>query len=267
MGEIPPTSKRTKAVLEKVRETQAQIESYRATIVETRVTQLSNGSELRHVRTWNVSVKYTDGGVLTRIETWSSDSPDEKRISVTNRTASIIYDPAQDEYLIDENGGTTDRKEVGAHQNVLRSRGGSYNLFEAPTEVIQRENAIHYNGTAMVDGQETYVIYLDGNPNGGTLAYYDAQTIWVDTDTGLVLKQTAQKPRTEAMGNLSLAELRNPRENSPHNDSDDDPDAVYLGDKTITTRYTNVSVNSVSDDVFTPNFPEDADIENVTGDR
>ena len=266
MGEIPTASDRTAETLDRIRELQDGIESYRATVTETRVTQLSNGSELVHERTRRVWVKYTDEGVLTRVESRSADSPNETDIYVRNRTASITYDPGQDEYRIDRTGGATDRKETGTLHPHLRSDGGEYNLFEAPTEVIKKENAVYSNGTQTVRGREAYVVHLDGNPNGGTLAYYDAQTLWVDAETGLVLRQTAQKPHLESMRNVTVSELRNPEENDPFNESDDGPNAVYLGDKTITTTYTNVSVNDVDADVFNPDIPADADVEDVTRD-
>ena len=116
----------------------------------------------------------------------------------------------------------------------------------------------------MVNDQEAHVIYLDGNPKGGNLAYYDAQTIWVDTETGLVLKQTAQKPLPDSMQNMTVAEFRNPEANNPLNDSDDGPNAVYIGDKTITRTYTNVSVNDVPNSTFDPDIPDDGDVEVVT---
>ncbi|MFB9808062.1 hypothetical protein ACFFQF_24005 [Haladaptatus pallidirubidus] len=61
-----------------------------------------------------------------------------------------------------------------------------------------------------------------------------------------------------------MAELRNPGANDPMNESDDDPNAVYLGDKTITTTYTNVSVNDVPNSTFDPNILQDADVERST---
>ena len=45
------------------------------------------------------------------------------------------------------------------------------------------------------------------------------------------------------------------------NDSDDDPNAVYIGDKTITTTYTNVSANDVPNSTFDPDIPEGGDVE------
>ncbi|ELZ28504.1 hypothetical protein C474_15399 [Halogeometricum pallidum JCM 14848] len=267
MGEIPTPNDRTEEVLEEIRRTQADIESYRATVTERTVTQLSNGSELTRERTWYVWVKYTDEGVLARVETPRRDDPSgERRAYVRNRTASVTYDPAQDEYLIDRNGGAADADEpVNLHPH-LRSDGDEYNLYEAPASVIRAENAVSYEGTETVGGEEAYVIHLDGNPNGGNRAYYDAQTLWVDIDTGLVLRQTAQKPHLDSMPNVSVSDVRNPEENSPFNDSDDGPNTVYFGDKTITTTYTNVSVD-VPDDAFGPKIPAGADVENVTDER
>ncbi|MDS0300768.1 hypothetical protein NDI76_18630 [Halogeometricum sp. S1BR25-6] len=264
MGEIPTPTDRTEEVLEEIRRKQADIGSYRATVTERTVTQLSNGSELVRERTRYVWVKYTEEGVFARVETPSpGDSSDERRVYVRNRTASVTYDPAQDEYLVDRNGGAADADEpVNLHPH-LRSDGNEYTLYEAPTSVIETENAVSYEGTEAVRGKEAYVIHLDGNPNGGTRAYYDAQTLWVDTDTGLVLRQTAQKPRLDSMPNVSVSDVRNPEENSPFNDSDDGPNAVYFGDKTITTTYTNVSVG-VSDGVLDADVPAGADVENVT---
>ncbi|RBI59942.1 hypothetical protein DMJ13_19770 [halophilic archaeon] len=260
MGEIPPIDKQTQKILDRIRSKQASINSYRYTITETTVTQLSNGSELTHTQKWNVAVKYTENGVLTRVASWDSDSPQKKDINIYNGTAAIQYIPSENEYRI-QNKSSDHASHLSPH---TRTRNGSYQLFEAPLKTIKNENAIHYNGTATVNGEKTYVIHLNGNPNGGNLAYYAAQTLWVDTDTGVVLKQTAQKPHLDSMSNVSIAELRNPEDNPIHNDTDDAPDAVYLGDKTITTTYTNVSINTVSNSTFNPNIPEGADVERAT---
>ena len=266
MGPIPTVSDRTADALDRIRRAQDGIQSYRATITETSVTQLSNGSEMTHVQKWRVQVKYTDDGTLTRVARWSPGSPDEETVYVRNRTASVTYVPDEDEYRIDRGAGTTDVNEArrGPH---LRSAGGEYRLFEAPRSSVERENAIEYNGTEQFRGGEAYVIHLDGNPNGGNLAYYDAQTLWVDAETGLVLKQTAQKPRLDSMPNVTVGDLRDPENHSIRNDSDDGPNAVYLGDKTVTTTYTNVSVNTVPDDAFTLDLPADADVEFVGDDE
>lgn len=262
MGPIPPVSERTAEALDRIRRTQDGIESYRATVTETTVTQLPNGSERRSVRTWRVWVKYTDDGVLTRLERPAADSPGETRIHVRNRTASVRYDPGQDEYLIDRSGGATDAGGTDLSQQ-FRSDGGEYNLFTAPLSTVERENAIRYNGTDRIRNRTTDVIHLDGNPNGGNLAYYAAQTLWVDPGTGLVLRHTAQKPHLDSMANTTVRELRDPENYSVWNDSDDRPNAVYLGDKTVTTTYTNVSVNTVPTSVFTPDVPAGADVEHV----
>ncbi|MDS0295689.1 hypothetical protein [Halogeometricum luteum] len=264
MGEIPTPTDRTESVLEEIRRKQADVEGYRATVTERTVTQLSNGSELVRERTQYVWVKYTDEGVLARVETPSrGDSSGERRVYVRNRTASVTYDPAREEYLVDRNGGASDADEpVNLHPH-LRSDGGEYNLYEASASVVSAENAVSYEGTKTVHGEEAYVLHLDGNPNGGARAYYAAQTLWVDTDTGLVLRQTAQKPHLDSMPNVSMSDVRNPEENSVFNDSDDGPNAVYFGDKTITTAYTNVSLG-VSDDVFDADVPAGADVENVS---
>ncbi|QIB75697.1 hypothetical protein G3I44_16245 [Halogeometricum borinquense] len=264
MGEIPTPDEQTTKTLDKIRQMQDGIESYQATVTETTVTQLSNGSTLNLVQKWRVWIRYTDDGVLTRVESWSPDSPNETEIYIRNQTASTTYVPEQNKYFIDKSEGTTDDDSFNHVYPHLRSRGGEYHLYESPSDVIRKENAIQYNGTEQIDGQKVYVIHLDGNPNGGHLAYYDAQTIWVDADSGIVLKHTAQKPHLDSMANMTVRELRNPDESTPWNTSDNRPNAVYLGDKTITTTYTNVSVNNVSSDVFTPDFPKDVDIENAT---
>jgi outer membrane lipoprotein-sorting protein len=259
MGQIPPIDNQTASVLDDIRTKQESITSYQATITETSVTQLSNGSELTRVQKWNVSVKYTENGVLTRVESWSPNSSEAKSLRIHNATATIWYYPSEDEYHIEKE---TD-KEIAGSPAPARVEEGRYTLLEEPFETIKQENAIQYQGTEMVNGQEAHVIYLDGNPKGGNLAYYDAQTIWVDTETGLVLKQTAQKPRLDSMQNMTVAEFRNPEANNPMNDSDDGPNAVYIGDKTITRTYTNVSVNDVPNSTFDPDIPDDGDVEVV----
>ena len=265
MGPIPPLDERTEEALDRLRTKQNDIESYRATITETTVTQLSNGSELTRVRKWNVAVKYTDEGVLTRVESWTpgSSEVEARSFRIRNATASIEYVPSEDEYRIRKEA-PSDGTEHGGSFAHSRTENGSYSLFEPPRAVIERENAIQYTGTETVSGQETAVIHLEGNPNGGNRAYYAAQTLWVDTETGFVVKQRAQKPHLDSMSNMSLAEVRNPEENDPLNDSDDDPNAVYLGDKTITTAYTNVSINDVPTSTFDPGLPEGADVEVFT---
>lgn len=266
MGPIPPVSDRTAEALDRIRRTQDGIESYRATVTETTVTQLSNGSERRFVRTWRVWVKYTDDGVLTRLERPVADSPGETSIYTRNWTASVRYDPGQDEYLIDRSGGATDAGESDPSRR-FRSAGGEYTLFTAPLSTVERENAIRYDGTDRIRNRTAHVVRLDGNPNGGNLAYYDAQTFWVDSETGLVLRHTAQKPHLDSMANTTVRELRDPENYSVWNDSDDRPDAVYVGDKTVTTTYTNVSVNTVPTGVFTPDIPEGADVERAGDDE
>lgn len=262
MGEIPPLSDQTKEALERIRSKQDRITSYQATITETTVTQLSNGSQLTYVQKWNVAVKFSENGVLTRVESWSPNSSEPKSLWIQNATATIQYVPSEDEYRIQERTESTGHSEhFFPHARIEK---GSYRLFEAPFPTIKKENAIQYNGTDIVNGRQADVIHLDGNPNGGNLAYYDAQTIWADTETGLVLKQTAQKPHLDSMRNISVAELRNPGAHDPMNESDDDPNAVYLGDKTITTTYTNVSVNDVPNSTFDPNIPQGADVERST---
>jgi len=260
MGPIPPLDERTKKALNRLQAKQDEIDSYRATVTETTVTQLSNGSELTRVQKWNIAVKYTDEGVLTRAESWRPGSSEERSFRIHNRTASIQYVPSEDEYRVrkDSESNRGDHGDFFAH---ARTENGSYSLFEPPLAVIERENSIQYIGTERVNGRETAVIGLDGNPNGGNLAYYAARTLWVDTETGFVLKQRAQKPRLDSMQRISVAEVMNPEANNSLNDSDDDPNAVYLGDKTITTTYTNVSINDVPDSIFDPDIPEDGDVE------
>ena len=129
-----------------------------------------------------------------------------KSLRIHNATATISYIPSEDEYRIEKE---TDH-EIAGSPAPARAEEERCTLFEELFETIKQENAIQYQGTEMVNGQEAHVIYLDGNPKGGNLAYYDAQTIWVDTETGLVLKQTAQKPRLDSTQNMTVAELRNP---------------------------------------------------------
>ncbi|WP_330632699.1 hypothetical protein [Halocatena halophila] len=267
MGPIPPMSEKTNAVMEELDEKHDRISSYEASITERTVTELSNGSTMEHVMNWHVQVKYTDDGVLTNVSRWSPDTAEKKSFHIRNRSAEITYLPDQNEYAIEryDRSRNTDRENPGyAH---FRSYNGEYNIFDANPAELKRENAIEFAGNETVRGEKAYVIELDGNPNGGHKAYYAAQTFYVDTDTGVVLKQTAQKPHLDSMANITVDELEDPGDRSVRNDTDDPDDAVYLGDKTITTTYTNVSVNSVSDDAFTLDLTADDDVEVISDDE
>ncbi len=267
MEAIPPMSERTNAVMADLDEKHNRISSYEASITERTVTELSNGSTMEHVMNWHVQVKYTDDGVLTNVSRWSPDTAEEQSFHIRNRTAEITYLPDQAEYAIEryDRSRNTDRENPGYPH--YRSYNGEYNIFDAEPAEVKRENAIEFAGNETVRGEKAYVITLNGNPNGGNSAYYAAQTFYVDTDTGVVLKQTAQKPHLDSMANISVSELEDPGDRRSRNDTESPDDAVYLGDKTITTTYSNVSVNSVPDDAFTLDLTADDDVEVIDDDE
>lgn len=218
MGEIPTMSDQTKEVLDELRSKQDSLDGYQATVTERTVVQLSNGSEQTRVRKHRVWVRYTENGTFARLESWSPQNPDQRDIYVRNRTAATHYSADDDVYYIDENAGFEDDSETALFYPALHSTDSGHRLFDVPIDVVREENTISYEGTETVNGREAYALHLDGNPNGGNLASYASQTFWFDTETGLLLEWTAQKPHTDRMRNRTVS----------GGNAGDDP--VYLGD-------------------------------------
>jgi outer membrane lipoprotein-sorting protein len=257
---IPISDEQTKEIISTIREKQSAIDSYRATVTETTVQQLSNGSEQTRTRKADVAVKYGDAVTMFRYEPLGS-GPEVGSFRVQNATASVSYEPSENEYRV--------RRGPGDHgprfpQEVARERrpdesGGAneYSILGYPSfETVQKENVITHQGNDTVNGEEVYVIHFEGNG----MAYYAEQTFWIDKETGVILKRRALKPRLDSMGNISVSEAQNPEEGN-RDDATDGPNAVYLGDKTHTWTYSNVSINDVSNETFQVEFPTDADIE------
>ena len=250
---------KAKEIIDRIKENQRQIQSYRATSVRTTRLELSNGSTLISVEKHERAVEYGADATLIRDELsaggWTLASngapePALMQITVHNETNTSTYTADEHVYHVEP-------REPRADQPRSYAKYGE--RIRTSFSTLLRENDATYRGTENVNGRDAYVLTFEAtaHPNGPEstpTAYYSTQTFWYDTETGLLLKHTATKP---PVGNqMSLQERRNPEQ---RHQTTTNEDAVYPETKTHTTIYRNITVNSeFSADTFTLDPPENA---------
>ena len=226
-------------VLQRVEEKQRAVEGYSATVVRRTDISLTNGSSITRERSERLDVKYGNDTAPAFYRRVSSYDGERRRVYVANAEHRVSYNVTGERYRYDER--TDDHF------------GSQYSLDELHwaehPEVLLRENTATYEGIETVNGREAYVITFTAknrNEEGVTqLAYFDEQTYWFDTETGILLKHVAHKPVRRF--NHAVSELRDPENDTSGFRDEDGENAVYLEHKVRTTVVTNLTVN--------PDFP------------
>ena len=226
-------------VLQRVQKKQRTVDGYSATVVRRTEITLTNDSSIARNRSERLAVKYGNDTAPASYRRVSLRDGERRRVDLANAEHRISYNVTGERYRYDERTGD----HFGPHYSLDELRWA-----EKPV-VLLRENTATYEGNETVNGREAYVITFTAknrNEEGVTqTAYFDEQTYWFDTETGVLLKHVAHKPVRRF--NTAVSEYRDHENDTGGFRDENGEDAVYLEHKVRTTVLTNLTVN--------PDFP------------